>query len=76
MDGTQTGPGDFDPDHPDRQHEQPPLETTDNPDDFGDPGPEAGTADPGELPDDIGDAPENMPGNVAAGDEPDGDDGD
>jgi len=42
---------DFDPEHPDLQHEQPPLETTDEPDDF-EPDDSEETA-PGELPSDI-----------------------
>jgi len=65
---------DFDPDHPDLQHEQPPTESTDDPADF-----EIGhgeQADPGTLPYDLPAAPQDMPHEVATGDEPDGDQGD
>ena len=44
----------YDPEHPDPQHEQPPVESTDDPADF-----EPGVGiedDPGELPADIPDA--------------------
>jgi len=49
---------DFDPEHPDLQHEQPPVESTDDPEDMA---PGEGETDGGELPADIPDAPEGSP---------------
>lgn len=48
---------DFDPDHPDLQHEQPPTETTADPADT-EPG-EGEETDPGELPGSIEPPPED-----------------
>jgi len=44
------------PDHPDLQHEQPPVEATDDPADVFDPDLEPEETAPGELPDEIPEA--------------------
>jgi len=57
---------DYDPEHPDLQHEQPPVESTADPADTAPP--EGEDDNPGELPAEIPDAPEGMAGRVAEDD--------